>query len=66
MCSEKPILNESFQDFLSTNINTYLKAKIPNTQYEFLALNTYLSSFVSNQMLKLYIYQIDIVKVSLI
>ena len=53
------LFNASFQDFWCTNINnhlfcfeititTYLKAQ----QHEFLALNTYLSSFSKNQMLK--------------
>ena len=51
-----PVLNASFKYFWSTNINnhlicfekkinTYLKAKISYIQHEFLASNTYLSSF---------------------
>ena len=62
LCTEKPVLNASFQYFLCKNItnhlnsmNTYLKAKIPYTQHEFLALNTYLSSFSKKSDDKIFI-----------
>ena len=37
--------------------NTYLKSKIIYTQHEFLAINTYSSSFLKNHMLKYTIFQ---------
>ena len=46
MCTEKPVLNASFQD---------LRLKTPYTQHEFLALNTNLSSFSKKTDAKIYL-----------
>ena len=57
LCTEKQVLTPIFKDFWCTNINIHLicfdkynkflfkRLKIHYTQHEFLALNTYLSSF---------------------
>ena len=55
LSTDKPVLNESFQDFWCTKINNHLICfekkkkniyqKIPHKQHDFLALNMYLSSF---------------------
>ena len=66
LCTEKTVLNASFQDFWCTSINNHLFCfeknenyvlKIPYMRHEFLALNTYLSSFSKKkQMLKYTIF----------